>query len=115
MTRIRPESDKELSCRNHKRIVKVLDEHVLVFDPANDSISSASGRNASRSSFKSNFDKAKDYKYAFDSVFDEHTSQQEVYEHTTQSLIEFVLNGFNATVFAYGATGELFSASMCAY
>jgi len=28
-----------------------------------------------------------------------------VYEHTTKFLLEGVANGFNATVFAYGATG----------
>lgn len=28
-----------------------------------------------------------------------------MYEHTTKFLLEGVANGFNATVFAYGATG----------
>ena len=31
--------------------------------------------------------------------------QQDVYEDTTKSLLPGVLNGYNATVFAYGATG----------
>ena len=31
--------------------------------------------------------------------------QKEVYEATTASLVQDVLNGHNATVFAYGATG----------
>ena len=38
-------------------------------------------------------------------VFRESSTQQEVYEQTTQPLIDSVLNGFNATVLAYGATG----------
>ena len=33
--------------------------------------------------------------------------QKEVYEKTTKFLIPNVVNGYNATVFAYGATGEL--------
>lgn len=41
----------------------------------------------------------------FDRVFDENTTQGEVYEATTRSLLDSVLDGYNATVFAYGATG----------
>lgn len=45
--------------------------------------------------------------YAFDRVLDQYATQEEIYETTTKSLIPFVTNGFNATVFAYGATGML--------
>jgi len=31
--------------------------------------------------------------------------QQDVYERTCKILIPGVINGYNATVFAYGATG----------
>jgi replication-associated recombination protein RarA len=47
----------------------------------------------------------KEVRYAFDRVFNESCSQQEVFEGTTKGLIDGVLNGFNATVFAYGSTG----------
>ncbi len=43
--------------------------------------------------------------YAFDFSFDKNTSQNLVFENSTKFLIEGVVNGFNATVFAYGATG----------
>ncbi|XP_068244080.1 kinesin-like protein KIF19 isoform X2 [Palaemon carinicauda] len=46
-----------------------------------------------------------DKQFMFDRLFSEDSSQKEVYEETTKVLIEDVLNGFNATVFAYGATG----------
>ncbi|KAL0468281.1 kinesin domain-containing protein [Neurospora intermedia] len=49
--------------------------------------------------------KVKDQVFAFDRVFDENTSQVEVYEGTTKGLLDSVLDGYNATVFAYGATG----------
>lgn len=49
--------------------------------------------------------KVKDQVFAFDRVFDENTTQSEVYEGTTRSLLDSVLDGYNATVFAYGATG----------
>lgn len=32
--------------------------------------------------------------------------QEEIYEGTTKNLVQDVLNGYNATVFAYGATGS---------
>ncbi|XP_063916850.1 kinesin-like protein KIF19 isoform X2 [Zophobas morio] len=46
-----------------------------------------------------------DKQYSFDVVFGEESTQEEVYEITTSSLVKDVLNGYNATVFAYGATG----------
>lgn len=49
--------------------------------------------------------KSKERRYAFDVAFDESTGQKEVFEHTTKVLIPGLINGFNATVFAYGATG----------
>ena len=43
--------------------------------------------------------------FAFDRVFDENATQADVYEGTTKNLLDSVLDGYNATVFAYGATG----------
>ena len=49
--------------------------------------------------------RVKDQTFAFDKVFDENVTQAEVYESTTRNLLDSVLDGYNATVFAYGATG----------
>jgi len=49
--------------------------------------------------------RVKDQTFMFDRVFDENTTQNDVYEATTRRLLDSVLDGFNATVFAYGATG----------
>ena len=49
--------------------------------------------------------RVKDQTFGFDRVFDENTTQGEVYESTTRGLMDSVLDGYNATVFAYGATG----------
>ena len=38
-------------------------------------------------------------------VFGEEDEQQSVYDRTTKFLIQGVIDGFNATVFAYGQTG----------
>ncbi|XP_060116619.1 kinesin-like protein KIF19 [Heteronotia binoei] len=43
--------------------------------------------------------------FIFDMVFDHMASQEEVYVCTTKNLIEGVISGYNATVFAYGPTG----------
>lgn len=43
--------------------------------------------------------------YAFDFVFDELSSQRNVFEKTTLSFLPAILNGQNVTVFAYGSTG----------
>ena len=71
-----------------------------VFDPPEDHAiargSKSVGPNGRRS---------KDQTFGFDRVFDENTSQAEVYEATTRNLLDNVLDGYNATVFAYGATG----------
>ena len=56
--------------------------------------------------------RSREKKYAFDHAFSEDVRQREVYEKTTQFLIEGVAEGFNATVFAYGATG---AGKVCAF
>ena len=43
--------------------------------------------------------------YAFDAVFDEFSTQREVYERTTRPYLSNLIQGLNVTVFAYGATG----------
>lgn len=43
--------------------------------------------------------------YAFDCVFGENSTQEEVYRNTAKKFIPNFVNGKNVTVFAYGATG----------
>ena len=49
--------------------------------------------------------KEKAAKYHYDFVFGENSSQSKVYKTTTYNLLTKVLEGYNATIFAYGATG----------
>ena len=44
--------------------------------------------------------------YQFDEAFDEDATQDEIYQRTAKKLIPSVMEGFNVTVFAYGATGS---------
>ena len=43
--------------------------------------------------------------YCFDAVFGEDATQKEVFEQTTADTIDTIIEGYNCTVFAYGATG----------
>ncbi|XP_040297360.1 kinesin-like protein KIF19 [Bufo bufo] len=43
--------------------------------------------------------------FVFDEVLDQYASQDCVYESTTKRLVESIVSGYNATVFAYGPTG----------
>ncbi|KAJ3283314.1 kinesin-like protein Klp5 [Borealophlyctis nickersoniae] len=81
-----------------RRVVNAVDDRVIVFDP-HDTTSNAPRTYTHRSR------RTKDLRYAFDRVFNESATQQQVYIDTAKPLIEGVLEGYNATVFAYGATG----------
>ena len=71
-----------------------------IFDPPEDNPVQRFSR-----SFVPQGKRVKDQTFAFDRVFDENTTQGDVYEATTRGLLDSVLEGYNATVFAYGATG----------
>ncbi|OJD27618.1 hypothetical protein ACJ73_00997 [Blastomyces percursus] len=81
-------------------VVKVMDDKCLVFDPPEDNPVHRFSR-----SVVPNGKRVKDQTFMFDRVFDENTTQGDVYEATTRGLLDSVLDGYNATVFAYGATG----------
>ncbi|XP_061667079.1 kinesin-like protein KIF19 isoform X3 [Syngnathoides biaculeatus] len=49
--------------------------------------------------------RSREKSYVFDVAFDYSASQEEVYRATTKGLIEGLISGYNATVFAYGPTG----------
>lgn len=45
------------------------------------------------------------HNFSFDRVFGADSKQPEVFIDTAQPLIQDVLQGYNATIFAYGQTG----------
>lgn len=81
-----------------RKIIQVLDERVLVFDPADTNPMARFQKSLLPGK------KMKDVRYAFDHIFDENASQKEVYEHTSRPLLDGIFDGFNATVFAYGVS-----------
>ncbi|OQS06137.1 DEAD/DEAH box RNA helicase [Thraustotheca clavata] len=90
--RLRPQLKHD---RDRGEIVKVLgNKVVVVLDPGNQKDVVGKMRNRSR-----------EKKYAFDYVFSPSDDQRTVYNNTTKFLIHGILQGYNATVFAYGCTG----------
>ncbi|CAJ1421997.1 unnamed protein product [Effrenium voratum] len=59
--------------------------------------------------------KSKERRYHFDQALEETAQNIEVYERTTRFLIPSVIQGFNATVFAYGATSAGKTHTMLGY
>jgi hypothetical protein len=45
-------------------------------------------------------------KFTFDKVFDENSTQNEVYTYAATPVIDGVIEGFNGTIFAYGQTAS---------
>ena len=45
------------------------------------------------------------HSFAFDTVYAPDSSQQYVYDTTAKPAVQSVLEGYNATIFAYGQTG----------
>lgn len=84
--------------------MKIVNDQVLIFDPKCNSQAffyhgvEQKGRDLLR---KAN----KDMQFMFDRVFGNGSTNLEVFENTTKNLIENLMDGYNCSVFAYGATG----------
>ncbi|XP_078405670.1 kinesin-like protein KIF18A [Cetorhinus maximus] len=100
--RVRPENSREQNGRHHK-VAHVVDKHMLVFDPKVEEINYSYGCKVQRRDL--NKRKNKDLQFVFDRVFGDNCSQSDIFEET-KSILESVFNGYNCTVFAYGATGS---------
>lgn len=89
--------------RGIRKIVDVVDDKMLIFDPPATNPLTSMQRNA----FPNGNMRARirDYRFVFDSLFDENSLQEQIYESTTKPLLDSILDGYNSTVFAYGATG----------
>ncbi|XP_035870423.1 kinesin-like protein KIF19 [Phyllostomus discolor] len=91
--RIRPLSEAELEQGAAVVAHKVGDQTVVLMDPGEDPEDTLRTHRSREKTF------------TFDTVFDQHASQGDVYRATAQHLVAGVLSGYNATVFAYGPSG----------
>ena len=103
--RSRPLSKRELDFSNISTIKISNREVVSVMDPLEYNYSSE-GTMYINEEKQMTITKSKEHQFAFDFAFDEKASQEEVYHYTSEMLLKNVIDGFNATVLAYGATGS---------
>ncbi|KFR05006.1 Kinesin-like KIF18B, partial [Nipponia nippon] len=99
MVRVRPPNPCERERAVHP-VLHVVNQHILVFDPED-----SGGFLGSVLPTRGPKHQGKDLKFVFDRVFGEGATQEEVFHHTTRDVLDSVLNGYNCSVFAYGATG----------
>ncbi|KAL0103560.1 hypothetical protein PUN28_017670 [Cardiocondyla obscurior] len=103
IVRVRPPNERELQ-DNSRRIIEVVDDKMLIFDPKEHATPfffhnvAQKGRDMLK---KQN----KQLQFMFDRVFDSASSNVDVFEGSTKSIINNLLDGYNCSVFAYGATG----------
>ncbi|XP_064015723.1 kinesin-like protein KIF18B isoform X7 [Pogoniulus pusillus] len=98
MVRVRPPAAGERAAQ--QPLLRVVDHKTLVFDP--EGLGGASGPALPARGTKH---PGKQQKFVFDRVFGEQATQEEVFQHTTRDMVDTVLDGYNCSVFAYGATG----------
>lgn len=101
--RIRPFNRRELE-QNQRSIVGVLDKSTLIFDPDEDEDefffhgAKLTHRDISKRVKKK-------LTMSFDDVFPVESSNEEIFGNCTEPLVKSVMEGYNCSVFVYGATG----------
>lgn len=101
--RVRPFNGKELVCACRK-IVSIVDEKSIIFDPEEEEEPfffrgvAQKGRDLTRRMNKN-------LHFEFDRIFDENATNFDVFEGSSKDIISSVFEGYNCSVFAYGATG----------
>ncbi|SCU95388.1 LADA_0G15346g1_1 [Lachancea dasiensis] len=96
-----------------RQTVDCVDDKMLIFDPSesnplrriSETVLNSLAASSSQGFRSANSRRSGEQKFVFDRVFNMDSSQMEVYEATARPLLDSVLDGFNSTVFAYGATG----------
>ena len=101
MVRVRPPLPRELSgelpfqniiaCDDREQVITVSENVESVVDAQGHAL-------ANPGPFSS-------HSFAFDHVYEETASQKKVYETTARGVVDSALQGYNATIFAYGQTG----------
>uniref|UniRef100_A0AC35F123 Kinesin-like protein n=2 Tax=Panagrolaimus sp. PS1159 TaxID=55785 RepID=A0AC35F123_9BILA len=92
--RVRPLNDTERQRKNFQCVYPIDSERVLLVDPEK---------------FENNIlrqNRQHERHFTFDASFGPQSTHEEVHVATTAPLVDFVVAGYNATVFAYGPTGS---------
>lgn len=103
IVRVRPPNERE-SQDNSRTVVQVVDDKMLIFDPKEHETPfffhnvAQKGRDMLKR-------QNKQLQFIFDRIFSSTATNANVFEGSTKNLITSLLDGYNCSVFAYGATG----------
>lgn len=87
-----------------RKIVKIVENNTLVFDPKEeDQPFFYHGVQHPQRDLNKRINK--NIPFIFDSVFGPDSTNVEIFAHSTKSLIDTLMSGYNCSVFVYGATG----------
>ncbi|XP_050091106.1 kinesin-like protein KIF18A [Anopheles aquasalis] len=102
--RVRPFNSRELE-QNPRNIIKVLDQSTLIFDPDvdDDELFFFHGVKQTHRDITKRVKKKLTMEY--DDVFDNTATNADIFEVCMRPLVQSVMNGYNCSVFVYGATG----------
>lgn len=103
VVRVRPLNEKERGA-NSRVVVDVVDDTMLVFDPKEEmrpffyqGVQQPTKNVLRRAN--------KELKFVFDNVCGQTASNNDIFELTTKDVLASLMEGYNCSVFAYGATG----------
>lgn len=104
MLRIRPSNPIE-TAQNQREIVRVIDLNTIIFDPEeeDDDDFFFHGRKQPHRNLMKRLHK--NMTFTFDRVFDSDATNPEIFEFAIRPLIASLMDGYNCSVFVYGATG----------
>lgn len=103
VVRCRPPNERELGGNFHD-IIKIIDDQMLIFDPKvdEDQFYYHGVRQTTRDVTKR---LNKNINFMFDKVFGFEATNNNIYEQSINEVLDSIMNGYNCSVFAYGATG----------
>ncbi|GMR61799.1 hypothetical protein PMAYCL1PPCAC_31994, partial [Pristionchus mayeri] len=94
VVRVRPMNEQEKTRRYFQCVFPLDKKRLLLVDP----------EKYEKNILRAN--RQHERQFGFDAAFGPNSSQEDVHEATTAHLVESVVQGYNATIFAYGATGS---------
>lgn len=103
VVRVRPTNQKE-SDRHCRIVVDVVDDKLLVFDPKEEAPSFFyQGVQLPNKGYLNRGNK--ELKFVFDHICGQEACNSDVFEIATKDMLGSLMEGYNCSVFAYGATG----------
>lgn len=95
VVRVRPFNSKELAQVDTRDVVSVIDAERLIFDP----------KPRHTAAHNPGAHRYRDTMFSYSHVFGTESTNRQIYEDTGRRLIRPALDGYNCSIFAYGATG----------